>query len=331
MSNEEILNYCSDHEDSPDSGEDPETIINWMCKIGVNMKKDLDYDNNNNITEIDENHVNISNTYSASTILNAKNPIVDEETKGCITSTYTQDLKLQHEDRFLMAMSTLSNLRVIRYNNPSHKYTSNIIVPPNKTLHEGMVRLIENTLSQMSNAFVINVFGGSYLTLESEFDTVGDKYMPYDKNIDRGNPADLAFILSSIKSLEHQILIFNHFGREDQYQHFLTNPFKRISLFDQSGNISFVHKILEQYERINDVDDHSQYIYDFRILSRSIQLLYREGFELIIFNVNYNYNNVKNQLSYENNHKYYDKKGIQVEYKKNQIIITIKDNKYKKV
>jgi hypothetical protein len=299
-----------------------------MCKNSPQMHKELKY-NKEIFNEIDEDHFHISNTYSAMTIMNAKNPETYNVTNGCLTSIYTQDLNLQHEDRFLLHPCTLANLKVIRYQNPTHRYTSNMIIPPDKVIHNGMVRLIENTLAQISNAFIITVFGGTYLTNESEYDTIGDKFMPFDDNVDRGDPVDLGYIVGNIQSFEHEILVFNHFGRSQQYKYFLEHPFKRTCFFDEKGNINNNFNNLEQYSRLFNVSDDTEFYYDPIIIFRAIREFYRKGYLHIILNIKYNLEGLMNDVSFERFNKYFTDRNINVKYQQNSVIIHNDNNKYK--
>jgi hypothetical protein len=334
--NENEEEYDEDIEE-PDSDEEPEVIMDWMCKINKNFKKDLYYnDIDINDNEEDEDHVNMNNTYSNLTIANAKNMKIYNETSGCITSTYTQDLRLQHEDRFLLHVSTIGNLDLIRRLNPTHRYTSCVIVPPNRTINDGIHRLTENTLSQLSHAVNITVFGGSYCFEEMENDKMIDKCVPYNYNekVDCSSPIDIVYMAENIKSFYNQILVFNHFGREEQYQYFLKNPLKKIMFFDIDGNISYENDVFDQYQTINNIEDKTQHIYDYKILCRMIQYIYRNGYQKIIINVKYDYENAIKKMNDEeapNDAKtYFLKKNIVVQFKKNQILVECKDTKYVK-
>jgi hypothetical protein len=309
------------------SSEDLETITTKIIEGSFQMRKDLDYSHNKKIEivdrndfksenleiEIDEEHTKICNTYSNSTIMNAKNFQIEEETRGCLTSTYTQDLRLCHEDRFLFQQTTLTNLKAIRYQNPDHKYTSNIIVPPEKTVQDGMTRLIENTLAQHSDAFIITVFGGSYLTKEEEFETVGDKFMPYDENVDRGDPCDLGYVLGNIQSFSHQILVFNHYGCREQYSYFLNNPLKRTCFFDEAG-CTLEEFDLDQYKVMCKIEDTTQYAYSSLILLRAIREFLRKGYRKLIFHVKYDYENLFICADYKRFEMYFARKNVTVKY-----------------
>lgn len=293
------------------SSSDLETITNDIITESFNMRKPLDY-SEADTTETDEDHVNICNTYSPVTIGNAKDYKVYEETSGCLTSTYTQDLKLQHEDRFLFHLMTVTNLNTVRYQNPTHRFTSSIIVPPNKTIHDGMVRLIENTLAQHSDAFIITIFGRSYLTREEEYETIGDKLIPCNKNLDRGtDPVDLGYVLGNICSFSHQILVFNHYGSSEQYSYFLNNPVKRTIFFDSEGE-TLSDSNTDQYSKINEIEDLTQYTYSPLVLLRSIRNLLRRGYSKLIFHVKYE--NIQEHEDFKRFDLYFSRKGINVKY-----------------
>jgi len=87
-----------------------------------------------------------NNSYSPITIIEAKNKEVCEKTKSVIAKVYTQDLQVKHEDRFLLDITSISNLMAIKRKHPNDKFTTQIIILPNETFMTGFARLLENTL-----------------------------------------------------------------------------------------------------------------------------------------------------------------------------------------
>jgi hypothetical protein len=137
-----------------------------------------------------------SNSYTSLTIMNAKNPEVSERTKGLVSLVYTQDLKLKHEDRFLFNFTTLANLEDIKRKHPLDRFTAQIVVPPKRTILEGFERLLENTLSQIANAFVIRVFGGSLLDPNSD-----ENLLPYIPKIEEKEVSSQENLTSTHKEI----------------------------------------------------------------------------------------------------------------------------------
>ena len=210
---------------------------------------------------IDSDNYNPStakNSYSKITIMNAKNEEVCEETKNTVTKVYTQDLKLKHEDRFLLSASTMGNLYDIKRKNPKDIFTTQLIIPPNMTIDVGYKRLLENTMCQISHYVDVIVFGGSVTVDEISEDT-----MPYNykNNIE---PIDLPFMIGNII---HKIfpshVRFSHFGVNENYNELL--KIKDYALLKNDVTKSF-----DILENINNIDDNTRYEYDLRFLCHAV-------------------------------------------------------------
>lgn len=196
------------------------------------MNKDLDYSASNESNkkyDDDYDPQTAHNSYSHLTIGNAKNHEVLEKTKGVHSIVYTQDLKTKHEDRFLFGATTMSNLQSVRMFNPTHRFTAQITVPPGETIYNGMERMLENTLSQIADAFVIRIFGGSIDNPDDD-----DSLLPW--NGDDKQCLDWAFVVANMAlKVPITALLFGHYAAADYDP---TVKDRRLSLFDQHGNLT---------------------------------------------------------------------------------------------
>lgn len=212
-----------------------------------------------------------NNSYTETTIMNAKNPEIYENTKNIIIRVYTQDLYNKHEDRFLFWLSTQSNLYSIKNYYPHHKWTSEIIIPPKETLENGFLKLNENTLSFVSHALRVIVFQGHVYANENNVVISEDKCQKVKKILDYNYTdhemiknfyfagSDLAGVIEKYV-INQNICIF-------RFEHYGVNKWKnqipdKIKFFDFDGNIvenSFSHNELQE-------DDESRPVYHLNVL-----------------------------------------------------------------
>lgn len=195
------------------------------------------------------------NSYSNLTILESKDKTITDET---VAKVYTQDLKIKHEDKFLLNATTLSNLLHIK---PKGIFTIQIILPPNNTFRIVLKRLLENTLCQISNYLDAIIFGGTILK-----DDFSDATLPYNHN-DKIQPVDLSFTIGNIV---HKVGIsyfrFSHFGVDSQYAELL-------KIKDYALLKSDVTKSFEILDNINNIEDNTRYEYDLTYLCRMMHYI----------------------------------------------------------
>ena len=196
------------------------------------------------------------------TISNAKNKKLCDLTKSTTAKVYTQDLKLKHEDRFLFAFTTMSNLNDIKRTNPNDIFISQLIIPPGQTILSGFSRLLENTLSQISSQLDVIVFGGTSVLDENREDD--ENAIPYDYQNAKSEPFDLAF---SIGNIIHKIfpkhIRFSHFGTKQNYN-------KLLETHDYAQLKNNVTKSSDILDNINLIPDDSRYEYDLRFLTHAM-------------------------------------------------------------
>ena len=150
------------------------------------------------------------NSFTESTILNAKTPDTDDQ-RGIISKVTFQD-RIVHEDRFLMGPTTSMNVGQIQAKYPGRNFpmTNNIIVPFGKTSLNGLKKLHKNTLSQIATHFNVLVFGGSY----ADEDKDPDELYPIDK--DHLNESyDLYLLHDAVVGCGARELTFKNYGKKN--------------------------------------------------------------------------------------------------------------------
>jgi len=162
----------------------------------------------NSFNENETNDVYDNNSFTDSTIINAKES--DTEGQYGIISKVTFQDRIVHEDRFLMGPTTMMNLDQIKAKYPGRNFpmTSNIIIPFGKTSLNGLKKLHKNTLSQITTHFNFLVFGGSY----ADEDKNPDELYPIDKD-HLDECYDLYLMDDAIVNCKARELIFKNYGK----------------------------------------------------------------------------------------------------------------------
>jgi hypothetical protein len=261
-----------------------EDMAIYFIKHNTDYKKELKFDANDNIIEKDEINMAVVNSYRPSTIVNSKDLAMQKKTKGCSVCIYTQDLKSKHEDKLYLVQQTDVNLQAIKYHNQTHRFLSSMTVPPNMTINLAFDRLCQNTLWMLSHAFVINIFGGSYSYPDDSSDFISSQE-PIQP--DRIGPLDWSFVSAVVKTNYCRVVVFNHYGSEEQYKYFRSCPFRRIQFFDENGNFMTNNKKCEQYSNLNKIYDKSQYVYRMDHVRKLIFDLINNGVRYILLNLKY--------------------------------------------
>ena len=248
------------------------------------------------------------NSYTKLTIMNAKDKEVCEETNYTIAKVYTQDLKIKHEDRFLLSFTTMSNLADIKRKNPDDIFTSQMIIPPNQTILSGFNRLLENTLSQISKNIDIIIFGGSVCV-----DEISEKVVPYDYENSK-EPIDLPFVVGNII---HKIYPTNvrisHFGYNENYKEML--EIKDYALLKNDAT-----KVFNILDNINIVNDDTRYEYDLRYLCNAMfSIISKAKLSRVEFLVKYKITDKDDFNSFKDATEKY---GYSVVLENNKLIVT---------
>jgi hypothetical protein len=216
----------------------------------------------NSDDDISDNPAKANNTYSEITIRNAKNKELCKKTKYCITRVYTQDLYNQHEDRFLFAAATMSHLNMLATINPTHRWTSEIIIPPTELISSGFERLLENTLSQISHAFNVISYGGAKFGIEDSDDNF--------YNITENNytdAADYTFLISNmVLKVPVQVVRFCHYGRKEHwdYHNKINDKNPKMKFFDFEGKINT--SFINEEDPYSNILDETQPIYSLKLI-----------------------------------------------------------------
>ena len=157
-------------------------------------------------------------------------------------------------------------------------------VPPNMTINIAFDRLCQNTLWMLSHAFVINIFGGSYSYPDDSSDLISsqDPIQP-----ERIGPLDWSFVSAVMKTNYCRVVVFNHYGTDEQYKFFRSCPFRRIQFFDENGNFAIDNKKCEQYSYINTIRDDTQYVYRMDHVRKFIIELINNGVRFILLHLKY--------------------------------------------
>jgi hypothetical protein len=289
----------------------------WHIKCNTNYKKDLIFENNYNIVDKDEINMSVCNSYRQSTIIDDKNLEINKKTKGCIINIYTQDLKIKHEDKLPTLQQIDVNLQTIINQNPTHKFTSVLIVPPYLTINQGFERLSQNTLWSLSHAFNITIFGGSYSVNND------DVFFPYhpNKSHNRIGPLDMSFIIAMIKTNFNKIVIFNHYGINEQYKYYNSCPFKKVRIFNDDGEFIMNNNDYEQYKNLNTIIDKSQHVYKMGNVRKFILDLINNDIKILILNIKYDLSS--DQDGNEIFVNYCNKYNINVRFEYNRIIVNV--------
>ena len=224
-----------------------------------------------------DNCLHHNNSYSRTTITNAKDPELLERTRATYAVVYTQDLRSKHEDRFLLSYTTMANLQDIRMLNPTHRFTAQITVPKDQTIHKAFERMLQNTLSQIADAFVIRICGGSVSNPNDD-----EAMLPWNGD-QKEEVLDLAFAVTNMATkVPVTAFIFSQYSYDSVIDHN-----KRFKIFDQDGQ--FLRAGDEPFDEIKEVDSNVAYAYDLLFLTRIIHTVFNRNRKLKYVELNVNY------------------------------------------
>ena len=298
-----VLNNQRIMDDSEDSDSDTpnripaEEFNEYYIKYNTSYARNLAFDKD--AYDRDEIEDVKYNSYRCAPALDLSSDTAIINTKGIVASVYTQDLKYKHEDRLVSVYQTRVNLRAIKHHNPSHFFTTSLLVPPTHTLPLAYSRLNLNTLWNLSNAYVITIFNNPTIA----------------------KPTDFKFFAKTLFTRSAQIIIFNHFGSYQQYEHYKTHPYKRIQFSDTTGNILLVNRDMQQFKDTGNVTDNSQHVFDMVQIRQFI-------YECVRNNVKYLQMNCKYDKNTDTEHdeaceSYCKKNRITIKFEKNRIVVFI--------
>lgn len=229
-----------------------------------------------------DNCLNHNNSYSIITIAITKDHEVLERTKATYAVVYTQDLRSKHEDRSLFGYTSMSRLQQIKMANPNHRFTAQITVPTGQTIDQGFERLLQNTLSQIIDAFVVRICGGSICDPDNN-----EAILPWtgDKT---ESVFDLAYVVTNMATQASvTAFIFSHYkcincGRSDSKSSLcMIDHQTRLKLFDQDGRFLRTNQPFDviRGDRI-DMSSTSVYVYDPHFLTGIIHILFTRNKKL---------------------------------------------------
>lgn len=307
-----------------DFGEDFTRAI--MAAIGqkefASFKKKLKetYDEKKDPTD---NPCEAENSYSKCTISNAKDEDVVKKTEGVIARIYTQDLYNKHEDRFLMFPSTLSNLHTIEICNPTHRFTCDVIVPPDKNIYQALQRLGQNTICYIVQIQKFMVFGGSYMPKGKN---TKDDDLHLKKDVDEHkvkipllpNASDLFYVTYNTTDYAYptKLMYFAHYGYKEQYEKFKTlgkNHFK-VPFFDLDGKLIKIGKTLqilnEKEKEIYETKDKTQPNYHTQMVMQYVCGGFNSNAKLKMIILRVNYQGKEKDLQKEYDAHIKDKKNM---------------------
>jgi hypothetical protein len=217
-----------------------------------------------------------------------------EKTKHAIARVYTQDMKNKFQMHTEKNSDTINILNDIKRYNPKHKFTFDVICPPNLTLSDSFERLKQNALFILSEAINVSIFGGTVLS-----ESNNGNYMPfYSKtNEELVNFFDIHIFEDFLikHNLNLKTIVYSHFGFNEQYKEFKNNVINtsdimKIKCFNRNG----------QYYKMNDnrtinylnlIEDETRPIYNLKFIEKYIKniTLYNKDIKYIEFNIRYEY------------------------------------------
>jgi hypothetical protein len=249
-----------------------------------------------------------------------KNKTIYDETIGIITRVYTQDKKNKHQDPTITEKLSLSILEGIINMNPTHRFFSDIIIPPSCHINLGYFALKQNILSLLNSGINIVIFGGS-IVIKADKQTVL-KPIKWYNNLES---VDLKlFIDIFIKDNNNiSVIYFSHFGFQQQYDTFvkynsINSSCLKVESFDNDGYY-IDQKSNKVIEYINFIEDKTQYIYKLVDILFAIDKIfeYNNNLKYLEFNIKHDNNNPTKNMIYNLTKKM----GFDTEIKENKIII----------
>lgn len=194
-------------------------------------------ENNDNDPDLGTDH----NTFTATTILNAKEPDTENQ-KGIISKVIFND-QLVHEDRFLMRPSTEMNILQIqtKYPPPDHVFTTYMIIPPGKTVSHAASKLAKNSLYEICRQARILVMGNN----------VCQERIPYGDE-DAKEFEDILILGTLAEQLNYSELEFTHLGSKNYPKWYQLYQDQKKELDSDSEKLKgFLNRI---YENSKDLD-----------------------------------------------------------------------------
>jgi len=250
-----------------------------------------------------------------------KNKTIYNETIGVITRVYTQDKKNKHQDPTITEKLSLSILEGIINMNPTHRFFSDIIIPPTCHINLGYFALKQNILSLLSSGINVVIFGGS-IVIKANKQSI---FKPLKWNNDNLDSVDLKlFIDRFVKDNNNiSVIYFSHFGFQQQYDTFVKNnsinsSCLKIESFDNDGYY-IDQKSNEVINYINLIEDKTQYIYKLVDILFAIDKIfgYNNNLKYLEFNIKHDNNHPTKNMIYNLTKKL----GFDTEIKENKIII----------
>ena len=190
-----------------------------LIKGEYNVYKDL----------ISENPYLAKNSYTPCARKSKTEPTC-EKLEGLVTRVFNNNLYTAHEDPLFLITSTTQNLYQIQKQNPTHRFTAQMIVPGDFPLPKAHERLGLNVLSQVSQAYDVAVYGGMVETLADQDNIYLLAQLPDDTKV--SPPLDLAFLTDHLPDCV-QLLWFKHFGYKNDW---LLKSVWKPRFFDEKGN-----------------------------------------------------------------------------------------------
>jgi|688.fasta_scaffold273208_2 hypothetical protein len=253
-----------------------------------------------------------------------KNKTIYNETIGVITRVYTQDKKNKHQDPTITEKLSLSILEGIINMNSTHRFFSDIIIPPNCHINLGYFALKQNILSLLNAGINMVIFGGSIVTKTTKY-PICDIIEPIKEKNENNNSIDLKiFVDRFIKQNNNlSVIYFSHFGYQQQYDTFIkynniNSSCLKVESFDNDGYyIDQKSNVVIDY--INLIEDKTQYIYKLIDILYSIDkiLEYTNNLKYLEFNINHDNNSPTKNMIYNLTKKM----GFDTEIKENKIVI----------
>lgn len=245
-----------------------------------------------------------------------------EKTKHAISRVYTQDMKNKFQANTNDEVTNNNILNEIKKYNPLHRFTIDVICPPDLTLFDSFNRLKQNLLFNISEAMNVVIFGGTVL---SKSDNV--KYLPFllgnDEKILDFYDAQIFDYFISKNNLNLKTISYSHFGFDQQYTAFKNNyiditDMLKIKCFNRYGT----HYKMNNNRSINNlniIDDESRPKYNLEYVESMIKNIinYNKLIKYIELNIAYEYNDTY----LENICLRFRKLGWHTEFYKHKIIL----------
>lgn len=241
-----------------------------------------------------------------------------EKTKHAVTRVYTQDMKNKFQAYLTQParsgeytndeVENNNILNEIKKYNPRHRFTTDIICPPDLTLLDSFDRLKQNLLFNISEAINVIIFGGTVLS-----GTENVKYVPFllgndEKLLDFYDAQIFDYFISK-NNLKLKTISYTHFGFDQQYTTFKNNyiavtDMLKIKCFNRYG-IHYKMNSNRVLNCINIIDDESRPKYNLEYVESMIK-------NIIDYNISIKY--IELNIAYEYNDTYLD--NISIKFRK---------------